>query len=86
MNLFFRLTCMLSMLIIPSTIDNTAYNHGSRTHLDRALHTALELQQQSDSQSTEKEDQQQTDNKNQGLINTIVNHNNKIKNIENKFS
>ncbi|CAF3349325.1 unnamed protein product [Rotaria socialis] len=74
------------MFIISSAIDSIAYNQGSRTHLDKALHTALEAQQQSDSQSTGKEDQQQTNNKNQGLINTLVNHNNKIKNIENIYN
>ncbi|CAF4331189.1 unnamed protein product [Rotaria socialis] len=47
---------------------------GSRTPPDKALHTALEAQQQFDSQSTGKEDQQQTNNKNQGLINTEINN------------
>ncbi len=32
------------------------------------------------------DDHLQNDKKNQGLINTIVNHNNKIKSIENKFN
>jgi hypothetical protein len=36
--------------------------------------------------STGNEDQLHSENKNQGLINTIVNHNDKIKNIENKFN
>ncbi|CAF1284094.1 unnamed protein product [Rotaria magnacalcarata] len=71
------------MFIISSTINSTVYNQGSRTHRDKALHTVLEAQQQFGSQSTGKEDQQQTNNKNQVLINTLVNHNNKIKNIEN---
>jgi hypothetical protein len=31
-------------------------------------------------------DQLDNENYNQGLINTIVNHNSKIKNIENKFN
>ncbi|CAF2087956.1 unnamed protein product, partial [Rotaria magnacalcarata] len=68
------------------TIDSAAYNQGSRTHLDKGLHTALEAQQQSDSQSTGKEDKQQTNNKNQCLVNTLVNHNNNIKNIEDKYN
>ncbi|CAF4771811.1 unnamed protein product, partial [Rotaria sp. Silwood2] len=58
------------MFIISSTIGNPVYNQG-RTYLDKALQTALEAQQQSDGQITGMEDQQQNENKNQGLINTI---------------
>ncbi|CAF4548604.1 unnamed protein product, partial [Rotaria magnacalcarata] len=42
-----------------------------RSDLDRALLAALQMQQQRENSGTRKDDQQQNENKNQGLINTI---------------
>jgi hypothetical protein len=47
-----------------------------------ALHVALNRQRSHE----EEEDKQRNENKNQGLITTIVNHNNKLKMFENKFN
>ncbi|CAF1081889.1 unnamed protein product [Adineta ricciae] len=55
--------------------------------LDRNLQVALAAARHRERTNTHKEEDHLTNvNKNKGLINTIVNHNNKIKNIENEFS
>lgn len=53
--------------------------------LDDAFRQALTLRDQH-KESRNENDSQMNENKNQGLINTIINHNNKLKHIENKFN
>ena len=59
-------------------------DHGSSlkklSEFENALHEAL------DKQRSNEEDNQLNENRNQGLINTILNHNNKLKMFENKFN
>ena len=54
--------------------------------LDRSLRVALKAQHNRERANTHDQERLQNENKNQGLINTIINHNKKIKNIENKFN
>jgi hypothetical protein len=54
--------------------------------LERVFQSAFDTQRHREITGTENEDQLLNDNKNQGLINTIINHNNKIRNIENTFN
>jgi hypothetical protein len=54
--------------------------------LDLAVGKALELQTRREDSKDAKSDNIQNEQKNQGLINTIVNHNNQLKNIDNKFN
>lgn len=74
-----------------SSISNTSVsdppkNPESHASFDNALMEALEKQQQMERSDAENTGQQRNVNKNQGLINTIVNHNNQIKTFENKFN
>ena len=62
---------------------NVRYNH---SQLDQSLQAALEAHRHGERTKMENDDYSRSDNKNQGLINTIVNHNDKIRNIENKFN
>jgi hypothetical protein len=63
---------------------NAQVDHGSSStkiaEFENALHVALNKQR------LVEEDNQRNENRNQGLINTIVNHNNKLKMFENKFN
>ena len=54
--------------------------------LDRALRLALKAQRNRERSNTRDLEHLHNENKNQGLINTIVNHNKKIKTIENEFN
>jgi hypothetical protein len=54
--------------------------------LDHAVKTALELRKRREDSNNVKMDHLQNEQKNQGLIDTIVNHNNQLKNIDNKFN
>jgi hypothetical protein len=64
---------------------DTRINRFNHSDLDRTLQTALDAQRYREKASDEVDDHIQNENKNQGLTNTIINHNRKIKNIENKF-
>ena len=55
-------------------------------NLDRALRLALKAQRNRERSNTRDQEHLHDENKNQGLINTIVNHNKKTKTIENKFN
>ena len=55
------------------------------SELEKALHLALNKHDRHGGRSFH-DDDQRLDNNNHGLINTIVNHNNKLKVIENKFN
>jgi galactitol-specific phosphotransferase system IIB component len=75
------------MLLIGSVDSEFASKH--HFGLEQALTDVLKKQQyqhQHGDTSMEKKDHLQNENKNQGLINTIVNHNNKLKNIDNKYN
>ena len=52
----------------------------------RSLRVALKAQYNRERSNTHDQERLHNENKNQGLINTIVNHNKRIKNIENKFN
>jgi hypothetical protein len=77
---FFFMSVLWSCLFL-------AYGHGDQgfsskklSEFENALHEALNKQR------SDEEDNQRNENRNQGLINTIVNHNNKLKMFENKFN
>ena len=55
---------------------------------DQSMQPTLEAQRLLNQGGTtlEKDDRQENKNQNNGLINTIINHNKKIKNIENKYN
>ena len=78
------------MLIVCSLV--ITGGHGSpnisnmHLELDRALQSALETHGHNEKIKSENSDHIDNENKNQGLINTIINHNKKIKNIENKYN
>jgi hypothetical protein len=61
------------------------YTSSNQSDLDRAFEAALEAQRYRDVVGGGN-DEQLNDNKNQGLINTIVNHNKKIKYFDNKIN
>jgi len=78
---------MRFMLLIGSVDLEFASKH--HFDLEQALTDALKTQQyqhQHGDTSMEKKDHLQNENKNQGLINTIVNHNNTLKNIDKKYN
>lgn len=88
--------CPIAMVILAVWLLTTNLNcclgsngiNSSPTHLsalDEALHRALSAQDKHNEVDNGKETQR-NENKNQGLINTIINHNNKLKHIENKFN
>ena len=54
--------------------------------LDHTLQIAMEAERNRERSFAQEEGNLHNENKNQGLINTIVNHNKKIKNIENRFN
>lgn len=56
------------------------------SHIDRELLAALELQKVKDGHVNESDGPVVSENRNQGLINTIVNHNNKMKQIDNRLN
>lgn len=58
----------------------------NQAELDKTLHVALEAQNNRERAKFESNEHLTNENSNKGLINTIVNHNKKIKNIENKFN
>jgi hypothetical protein len=72
------------MTIIRSTY--TRHTSNNYSELERVFQSPLDSQRHREMTSTTSEDQLQKENKNQKLIDTIVNHNNKIKNFENKFN
>jgi hypothetical protein len=61
------------------------YTSSNQSDLDRAFEAALEVQRYRDVVGAGN-DEQLNENKNQGLINTIVNHNKKIKYFDNKIN
>ena len=75
--------CVL-VLCSCSLLGNGQMDHGSSSkklsEFENALHEALNKQRSNE------EDNQRNENRNQGLINTIVNHNNKLKMFENKYN
>lgn len=77
---FYWLVAILACLMSASAL----VNHGSPSkqisEFENALHEALNRQRSNE------EDNQRNENRNQGLINTIVNHNNKLKVFENRFN
>jgi hypothetical protein len=63
----------------------TMYTLGNNSDLDRAFDAALAAQRYRDVVGTG-DGEQVNENKNQGLLNTIVNHNKKIKYFDNKIN
>lgn len=82
----FNLIALLTLLRAVNSISDTedpqksAANH---SHLDRKLIAAFAAQEK---EKDKEKEEQGNQNKNQGLINTIVNHNNQLKHIVNKFN
>lgn len=76
----------LVMLFLCARASDAQVNQASLSkqisEFESALHLALNKQRPHE----EDEDKQRNENKNQGLINTIVNHNNQLKVFENKFN
>ncbi len=66
----------------------TTHLISNQTDLDHAFKLAFDAERlrQNERSNAENDDHLQSENQNKGLINTIINHNNKIKNIENKFN
>ncbi len=54
--------------------------------IDQAARSAFDLQKRGEESNDIKVDHLQNEQKNQGLINTLINHNNQLKNINNKFN
>jgi hypothetical protein len=86
MDLYTRvlITKILCIALLGSAVTSQTPNH--LAGLDRALQEALESQKGQETRNSEKEDLMRNENKNQGLVNTIVNHNNKLKVVENKIN
>jgi hypothetical protein len=73
------------MIVLGSVLTRSTQHELSE--LDRALQMAMDVKKTREGSSAhDNDDSIHNENKNQGLINTIVNHNNKIKNIEHKFN
>jgi len=63
------------------------YTSSNHSDLERAFQAALDAQRHKEETDTANDDQLLNDNRNQGLINSIVNNNDrKIKHLENKFN
>jgi hypothetical protein len=74
------------MVLHDNGIVFTSSSPNHHEDLERTFQAAVDMQQRREASSAEKDDHIQNENKNQGLINTIVNHNNKLKTIENMFN
>ena len=81
LQLFLSLLLLGAGTVAADTQLNMAPLSKQLSEFENALHLALSRQRAHE----ETEDNQRSENKNQGLINTIVNHNNKLKTFENKF-
>jgi len=76
----------IAVVIGPSWSGDTPQAPDTHQELNLLLQKALRAQKYRNLDKTEKDDQLMSENKNQGLINTIVNYNQKIQNIENKMN
>jgi hypothetical protein len=76
----------IAVVIGPSWSGDTPQAPDTHQELNLLVQKALRAQKYRNLDKTEKDDQLMSENKNRGIINTIVNHNQKIHNIENKMN
>ena len=77
---YLTLLCALGAALLPKT-ETTK----DLSELVKTLHLALNKHDRNGGKY-HRDDDQRLDNNNHDLVNTIVNHNNKLKTIENKFN
>ena len=64
----------------------TQSRQDNQSRLDQILQNSLKQYSHQENIQSGNNDQLRNENKNQDVVNTIVNHNNRIKNVENKMN
>jgi hypothetical protein len=80
MELALYVLVLWSCLLLGNGHGDQGFSSKKLSEFENALHEALNKQR------SDEEDNQRNVNRNQGLINTIVNHNNKLNMFDNKFN
>ena len=80
LNVYLSVFCFIRGAVPP---ENSSRSY---SELGRAIQRMLDAQREQEVNIAAGDDHSHTEEKNQGLINTIINHNNKIKHIENKYN